>query len=113
MSILSQNVDTEEDCLFEAYLDCVKNISVLLKAVNFKDVCMAVVLSFACLFLTYRTIYVFEVMSLENCAHVLTGFVLFQNGICFATDKGLKVTVEDSKCVQASAFIQREVFQVC
>jgi hypothetical protein len=38
---------------------------------------------------------------------------LFQNGICFATDKGLKVTVEDSKCVQASAFIQREVFQVC
>jgi len=42
-----------------------------------------------------------------------TMFVLFQNATCFATDKGLKVTVEDSKCVQASAFIQREVFQVC
>jgi hypothetical protein len=42
MSILSQTVDTEEDCLFEAYLDSVKNVSVLLKAVNFKDVCMAV-----------------------------------------------------------------------
>jgi len=42
-----------------------------------------------------------------------TMFVLFQYATCFATDKGLKVTVEDSKCVQASAFIQREVFQVC
>ena len=46
--------------------------------------------------------------------HKLTTlFVHFQNATCFATDKGLKVTVEDSKCVQASAFIQREVFQVC
>ncbi|PSN41823.1 Coronin-1C [Blattella germanica] len=33
------------------------------------------------------------------------------NAICFATDNGLKVTVEDSKCIQASAFIQKEVFQ--
>jgi hypothetical protein len=47
MSILSQHADTEEDYLFEAYLDSVKNISVLLKAVNFKDVCMTMVLSFA------------------------------------------------------------------
>lgn len=39
-------------------------------------------------------------------------FVFFQNATCFATEKGLKVTVEDSKCVQASAFIQKEMFQV-
>lgn len=45
--------------------------------------------------------------------NLVTMFVPFQNATCFATDKGLKVTVEDSKCVQASAFIQREVFQVC
>jgi len=44
---------------------------------------------------------------------ILKTSALFQNATCFATDKGLKVTVEDSKCVQASAFIQREVFQVC
>jgi cell cycle checkpoint protein len=70
MSGLSQHDVVDEDYLFEAYLDSVKHISVLLRAVNFKD-----------------------------------------NATCFATDKGLKVTVEDSKCVQASAFIQREVFQ--
>jgi hypothetical protein len=38
MSVLSQHGDIEEDYLFEAYLDSVKHISVLLKAVNFKDV---------------------------------------------------------------------------
>jgi hypothetical protein len=69
MSILSQAVDTEEDCLFEAYLDSVKNISVLLKAVNFKDVCMAAILSFACVLLMCSAIYVYEVMLLENCPH--------------------------------------------
>jgi hypothetical protein len=42
MSMLSRHADTDEDYLFEAYLDSVKNISVLLKAVNFKDVCMYV-----------------------------------------------------------------------
>ncbi|KDR12148.1 cell cycle checkpoint protein RAD1 [Zootermopsis nevadensis] len=69
MSVLSQHDDVE-DFLFEAYIDSVKHILTLLKAVNFKD-----------------------------------------NATCFATNKGLKVTVEDSKCVQASSFIQREMFQ--
>ena len=40
-------------------------------------------------------------------------FNVLQNAVCFATENGLKVTVEDSKCVQASAFIQKEIFQVC
>nr|CAD7445241.1 unnamed protein product [Timema bartmani] len=31
--------------------------------------------------------------------------------ICIVTDKGVKVTVEDSNCIQASAFIQAEMFQ--
>jgi hypothetical protein len=38
MSVVSQRGDAEEDYLFEAYLDSVKHISILLKAVNFKDV---------------------------------------------------------------------------
>lgn len=69
MALFGQN-NAVEDYLFEAYLDSVKHIYGLLKAVNFKD-----------------------------------------NATCFATEKGLKVTVEDSKCVQASAFIQKEMFQ--
>jgi hypothetical protein len=43
--MLTLHANTEEDYLFEAYLDSVKNISVLLKAVNFKDVCIYVLLS--------------------------------------------------------------------
>jgi hypothetical protein len=38
MSGLSQHEAVDEDYLFEAYLDSVKHISVLLRAVNFKDV---------------------------------------------------------------------------
>lgn len=38
MSGLSQQDVVDEDYLFEAYLDSVKHISVLLRAVNFKDV---------------------------------------------------------------------------
>ncbi|KAJ9576900.1 hypothetical protein L9F63_006518, partial [Diploptera punctata] len=70
MALINPQNETQETYLFEAYLDSVKHIYVLLKAINFRD-----------------------------------------NAICFATDNGLKVTVEDSKCVQASAFIQKEVFQ--
>jgi hypothetical protein len=38
MSGLSQHETDDEDYLFEAYLDSVKHISVLLRAVNFKEV---------------------------------------------------------------------------
>ena len=34
-----------------------------------------------------------------------------QAAIVFASENGLKVTVEDSKCVQANAFIQSGIFQ--
>jgi len=36
----------------------------------------------------------------------------FQVGVCFATEHGLKIVVEDSKCVQANTFIGSEIFQV-
>ena len=38
-------------------------------------------------------------------------FVVFQSAIVFASENGLKVTVEDAKCVQANAFLQTGLFQ--
>lgn len=64
------SIGSENERLFEAQLDNVKNLSLILKAINFKD-----------------------------------------NATCFINEKGLKVVVEDSKCVQASAFISEDLFQ--
>ncbi|XP_015428970.1 PREDICTED: cell cycle checkpoint protein RAD1-like [Dufourea novaeangliae] len=36
---------------------------------------------------------------------------LVQTATCFGTENGLKVTVEDAKCMQASAYIPSHVFQ--
>lgn len=47
--------------------------------------------------------------SLDNARHLssLLRAVHFQDhATCFATDSGLRVTVEDAKCIQANAFIQ-------
>jgi len=38
-------------------------------------------------------------------------YSFFQTATVFATDNGLKVTVEEAKCVLANAFIQASVFQ--
>ena len=37
--------------------------------------------------------------------------IILQTAIVFASENGLKVTVEDAKCVQANAFIQAGIFQ--
>ena len=34
-----------------------------------------------------------------------------QSATCFVSNNGLKVTVEDAKCVQANAFVQSGIFQ--
>ncbi|XP_011304210.1 cell cycle checkpoint protein RAD1 [Fopius arisanus] len=34
-----------------------------------------------------------------------------ENAMCFASDNGLKITVEDSKCIQANAYLPSNVFQ--
>lgn len=47
--------------------------------------------------------------SLDNARHLssLLRAVHFQDhATCFATANGLRVTVEDAKCIQANAFIQ-------
>ncbi|KAM8793142.1 cell cycle checkpoint protein RAD1-like [Eudromia elegans] len=52
--------------------------------------------------------------SLDNARHLssLLRAVHFQDhASCFATANGIKVTVEDAKCLQANAFIQAEIFQ--
>ncbi|XP_062468886.1 cell cycle checkpoint protein RAD1 [Pezoporus occidentalis] len=52
--------------------------------------------------------------SLDNARHLssLLRAVHFQDhATCFATSHGLRVTVEDAKCIQANAFIQAEIFQ--
>ncbi|XP_061204014.1 cell cycle checkpoint protein RAD1 [Neopsephotus bourkii] len=52
--------------------------------------------------------------SLDNARHLssLLRAVHFQDhATCFATVNGLRVTVEDAKCIQANAFIQAEIFQ--
>ena len=42
---------------------------------------------------------------------VVGGVVLLQTAIVFASENGLKVSVEDAKCVLANAFIQAALFQ--
>lgn len=42
---------------------------------------------------------------------LFTDLFLLQTAIVFASENGLKVTVEDAKCVLANAFIQADLFQ--
>ena len=37
--------------------------------------------------------------------------IVLQSATCFVSSNGIKVTVEDAKCVQANAFVQRGIFQ--
>lgn len=81
--------------ILTAKLDNVKNISLVLKAINFKQVSTES---------NYYPLYLD--MNITKCIDTL------QSGVCFASDCGLKVVVEDSKCVQANAFIGNDIFQV-
>uniref|UniRef100_H2YAI2 Cell cycle checkpoint protein RAD1 n=1 Tax=Ciona savignyi TaxID=51511 RepID=H2YAI2_CIOSA len=47
----------------------------------------------------------------RNVSHILKAIHFKDTATIFATENGLKVTVEDSKCIQANAFIQDQVFQ--
>uniref|UniRef100_A0A9J8CBY3 RAD1 homolog (S. pombe) n=2 Tax=Cyprinus carpio TaxID=7962 RepID=A0A9J8CBY3_CYPCA len=47
----------------------------------------------------------------RNLSNILKAISLRDHAIFNATQNGLKVTVEDSKCLQANAFIQAEIFQ--
>lgn len=44
--------------------------------------------------------------NVRNLSTVLKAIHFREHATCFATKNGLKVTVENAKCVQANAFIQ-------
>ncbi|XP_026853450.2 cell cycle checkpoint protein RAD1 isoform X3 [Electrophorus electricus] len=47
----------------------------------------------------------------RNLSNILKAISFKDHAIFNATQNGLKVTVEDSKCLQANAFIQADIFQ--
>nr|XP_061800564.1 cell cycle checkpoint protein RAD1-like [Nerophis lumbriciformis] len=49
--------------------------------------------------------------NVRNLSNILKAIAFKDHAIFTATPNGLKVTVEDSKCLQANAFIQAEIFQ--
>ncbi|CAB1352045.1 unnamed protein product [Coregonus sp. 'balchen'] len=49
--------------------------------------------------------------NVRNLSNILKAITFKDHAIFNATPNGLKVTVEDSKCLQANAFIQAEIFQ--
>lgn len=49
--------------------------------------------------------------NVRNLSTVLKAIHFKEHATCFATKNGIKVTVENAKCVQANAFIQADVFQ--
>ncbi|XP_046562563.1 cell cycle checkpoint protein RAD1-like [Haliotis rubra] len=69
MSLSTQQADDDNQNILIAKVDNARNVSSILKAINFKE-----------------------------------------TATVFASPMGLKVTVEDAKCVQANAFIQEAIF---
>ncbi|KAJ8338976.1 hypothetical protein SKAU_G00357620 [Synaphobranchus kaupii] len=49
--------------------------------------------------------------NVRNLSNILKAISFKDHALFNATPNGLKVTVEDSKCLQANAFIQAEIFQ--
>ncbi|XP_043253452.1 cell cycle checkpoint protein RAD1-like isoform X2 [Colletes gigas] len=49
--------------------------------------------------------------NLKTTVQLLKAINFTENATCFGTENGLKVTVEDTKCMQASAYIPSYVFQ--
>ncbi|KAF4516869.1 hypothetical protein B566_EDAN014367 [Ephemera danica] len=54
---------------------------------------------------------VVKIDNVKNIYFLLKAISFQEKATCFATDNGLKITVEDLKCIQANAFIQVEIFQ--
>lgn len=50
--------------------------------------------------------------NLRTVVQLLKAINFKESATCFGTENGLKVTVEDAKCMQASAYIPSHVFQV-
>lgn len=48
--------------------------------------------------------------NIRNLSTVLKDIYFWELAMCFATKNGIKVTMENAKCVQANAFIQAGIF---
>ena len=83
----SQTSQDDSSCILVARMDNVRNLSSILKTVTLKEVQKDVFYS--------------------TCKSLIT----MQMATCFVSANGLKVTVEQAKCVQANAFIQSSLFQ--
>ncbi|XP_023563244.1 cell cycle checkpoint protein RAD1 [Octodon degus] len=55
--------------------------------------------------------FVASLDNVRNFSTILKAIHFRDHATCFTTKNGIKVTVENAKCVQANAFIQAEVFQ--
>ncbi|XP_033321467.1 cell cycle checkpoint protein RAD1 isoform X2 [Megalopta genalis] len=55
--------------------------------------------------------FVAKLGNLKTIVQLLKAINFKESATCFGTENGLKVTVEDSKCMQASAYIPSYVFQ--
>uniref|UniRef100_A0A674NQQ1 RAD1 homolog (S. pombe) n=1 Tax=Takifugu rubripes TaxID=31033 RepID=A0A674NQQ1_TAKRU len=56
-------------------------------------------------------VFVASLDNARNLSNILKAIAFKDHAIFSATPNGLKVTVEDSKCLQANAFIQADIFQ--
>lgn len=90
MSRFTQPSQDDSGYVLVARMDNAKNLSSILKAVQFREVTLP---------LSTSTL---SISPLILHSQVCT---------CFLSKQGLKVTVEQSKCVQANAFIQASLFQ--
>ena len=52
-----------------------------------------------------------SISNAKNVYHILKAVHFKDTATVFATANGLKITVEDSKCIQGNAFIQDQIFQ--
>ncbi|XP_043232190.1 cell cycle checkpoint protein RAD1-like isoform X1 [Amphibalanus amphitrite] len=58
-----------------------------------------------------QNVLVAKIDNVKNVSQLLKAVHFKESAVVVVTSDGLKVTVEDSKCVQANAFIQADMFQ--
>ncbi len=89
MALVSQPSQDDDDCLLVARMDNSRVLASILKAINFREVAT----------------------THPACINQPFMHHLLQKATCFISSNGLKLTVEQAKCVQASAFIQSSLFR--
>jgi cell cycle checkpoint protein len=55
--------------------------------------------------------FVAKIDSARTLSSILKAIHFKETATCFISSNGLKITVEDAKCVQGNAFVQSAIFQ--